>query len=459
VGRIPFARAICGRSTSGRSVGWWASLGLACTLGLPRTAPATEWKLWPIVRWASAPSAGLVRWTALGPLVEYYGRPEGWSLAIRPLVHLERRYAAPSDLRADVLFPVARLRATDEDLSLRILLFTFRSKRVVGAPAQRETAWGLYPFAFYRRNATGVSGGVLPFYLDLHDVLGYSRVRTILFPGFLELDSPQVTRRYYLFPFLSTVGGPDGEGWRLWPAYGDITIRNRDHTRFVAWPFHIRRDRRLEDGNWEHQRIDVPWYASSESPGRRTHGYGLLGLTHTIDEHAGTESIGSPWPFVLRERHLGDEEWFTWRMAPVYGRTATGGFASRFYAWPAYRWRTVTAADASFERHDVLLLLWRWQHERLPSGKEQTLHTLFPAWRAVIDDGAHRGQVPALVDSILPTNRGVLDNWAPLYALLRWDTAQTTGTRDWSLLWGLLTREQAVWHGPIDWRTEGSDGG
>ena len=172
MGRIQSARATCARSTCGRSAAWWAGATLVCTLAFAGRVAAAEFKLWPLLRWVSAPREGLLRWTALGPLVEYFGGPDGWSLHIRPLLDLERRYAAPSDLRADLLFPLARLRATDDDLSLRFLLFTLRSKPSVETPTATETALGIFPFAFYRHDAAGVSGGILPFYLDLHDVLG-----------------------------------------------------------------------------------------------------------------------------------------------------------------------------------------------------------------------------------------------------------------------------------------------
>lgn len=423
----------------------------------PAPAVAGEFKLWPLFRVASAPREGLLRWTALGPLVEYFRTPDGFTLHIRPLLTLERHNTQPSDVRADLLFPLARWRATDDDFSLRFLLFTYRTKHVPAAPGTSESALGIYPFAFLRRDARGTSGGVFPFYLDLHDVLGYDRVQTVLFPAYLRLDTPRVERRFYLFPLASTMGGPDGSGGTAFPFYGDTTERDQDHTRWILWPWHIRREHKLLDGGWAIDRVDLPFVASSERPGVHTRGYGLIGLTHTVDERAGTEAIGSPWPLVLRMRRLGEDAWFTWRAAPLYGRTDIDGFSSRFYAWPLYRWRRLTTANSLFERTDVLLLLWRWQHERLPSGRNQIVHTLFPLWRAAIDDQRHYGQAPALVDSILPTNRGVLDAWAPLYGLLRWDTGPQ-GTLDWNLLWGLVTRDQGVWHGPITWRPEAPDG-
>jgi hypothetical protein len=73
--------------------------------------------------------------------------------------------------------------------------------------------------------------------------------------------------------------------------------------------------------------------------------------------------------------------------------------------------------------------------------------TIFPVLRAEREKWRHFGQAPALADSLLPRNRGVLENWAPLYALVRWDT-RPDGARDWNLAWGLMTREARRLGGP-----------
>jgi hypothetical protein len=65
----------------------------------------------------------------------------------------------------------------------------------------------------------------------------------------------------------------------------------------------------------------------------------------------------------------------------------------------------------------------------------------------VCDDGRRFGQAPALADSLLPKNRGVLESWAPLWALYRWDT-RPDGVRDWNVAWGLAAREDGRLRGP-----------
>jgi hypothetical protein len=113
--------------------------------------------------------------------------------------------------------------------------------------------------------------------------------------------------------------------------------------------------------------------------------------------------------------------------------------------------------DFHYRRRDVGLVLWRLQdQENEESGRAERLLTAFPVLRSQRQDWRRFGQTPALVDSLLPKNRGVLALWAPLYALFRWDT-RPDGAQDWSLLWGAAAREDGHLCGP--WRFEPSHGG
>jgi hypothetical protein len=82
------------------------------------------------------------------------------------------------------------------------------------------------------------------------------------------------------------------------------------------------------------------------------------------------------------------------------------------------------------------------------SGRDEDLLTVAPLLRSERENGRAFGQMPALVDSLIPKNRGALAVWAPLYALFRWDT-RPTGERDWNLGWGLLAREGGELRGPF----------
>src|ERR687888_398778 len=85
------------------------------------------------------------------------------------------------------------------------------------------------------------------------------------------------------------------------------------------------------------------------------------------------------------------------------------------------------------------------------SGHHEMVTTMFPWLRSEQDDWRAFGQAPALFDSLLPKNRGVVALWAPLYGLVRWDT-RPDGARDWNLLFGLAAREDGRLRGP--WHLE-----
>src|SRR5205814_4889814 len=117
--------------------------------------------------------------------------------------------------------------------------------RAAAGPTPDATAdrarFTLLPFAFYRRSPEhGRHLSILPFYLDQEDFLGYQRVQAIMLPAYLRLTEPRLERRFYGFPFVSTIGGADGRGVRVWPFYGAKEIVGRERTSYVRWPFHVR---------------------------------------------------------------------------------------------------------------------------------------------------------------------------------------------------------------------------
>ena len=172
-------------------------------------------KLWPLFRYASSGAQDELHWTALGPFVEFTHTAETRDLYVRPLLHLhQQRGATPGD-RADILYPLAASRWDPDHESFRFLLFTYRRTPEPGTahapgaplpPAEWPSRFTLFPFIFYRQSPErGVRLSVLPFYFDLDDILGYDRVTAVMFPAYLRLEEPRVVRRFYAFPFVSTV--------------------------------------------------------------------------------------------------------------------------------------------------------------------------------------------------------------------------------------------------------------
>ena len=109
--------------------------------------------------------------------------------------------------------------------------------------------------------------------------------------------------------------------------------------------------------------------------------------------------------------------------------------------WPLYRTTDQEDGDFHFHRRDGLLVVWRHQCEREP----ETRHT-----RASIRSSACCAatpstvgppvRYPALMDSLVPATAA---SWrcGPRCGVFRWDTSPG-GHLDWSLLWGLASRER-----------------
>ena len=410
---------------------------------------ALDVKLWPLVRWTTAKDR--VHLEALGPLVEWDRTPEASDLRIRPLLWVDR---TRDETRTELLYPLGGTHWRDDYRSARLLLFTWRNGRT--ATGEWESRTALFPFFFQRSRPGQPTGvGLFPFYLSMDDFLGWDHVEAILFPLYLRLSEPRVERRFFLFPFVSTIGGEDGRGFRVFPFYGTKEIAGRERSRYVAWPFHIREERLVPGYGWETRRVDFPIRSTIDGPLRTHRAWGVAASTYTVDRKTGTETFGGPWPARVRERRLGEEEWRTWRVFPFYGRSDHDGLHSRFWAWPALRWKMQDADDFHYERRDVLFFLWRRQtFDSGLSGRHERFTTIFPLLRSEIANGRRFGQFPALADSLLPKNRGVLAMWAPLYGAFRWDD----GTRDWSVLWGLLARRHGRLEGPWHVRREESRG-
>lgn len=438
--------------------------GIALLLVSATPAPAIDIKLWPLFRYKSSADTDEMRWTAFGPLLEFRRSLETRELFVRPFLHLHQKRGGIPDDRSELLYPLIATRWQPDYQAFRFLLFTYRSRPPEEAkagetpPEEWTSRFNLFPFVYYRHSPErGTQLSVAPFYLDLDDFIGYEHVKMVMFPAYLRLTEPRVEHRWYAFPFVSTVGGTDGRGVRVFPFYGDSEITGVERTRYVMWPFHVRQDRLVPGYGWEERRLDFPVFASIDGAGVHTRAWGVMAHTHTIDERNGIEHVGAPWPFAIRQRNLGEDEYHVWRLFPFYGRSDRFGISSRFYAWPAYRTKQQDVDDFHYWRRDALLLLWRQQHvHNEASGRGEDLLTIAPLLRSERENGRAFGQMPALVDSLIPKNRGALASWAPLYALFRWDT-RPTGERDWNLGWGLFAREAGELRGP--WYLDLSDRG
>ena len=421
-----------------------AALVVLVVFGAP--AAAREIGVWPLFTWSDDAATGTARLTALGPLVEYRRTPTSREWLVRPLLRLATR-TDRRDVEAEVLYPIAAARWREDEWSARVLLFSARHRDAAPDAGGRRTRAALFPLAFYQDAAAGPEVGLLPFYLDLHDTFGWQRVRAIAFPLFVQLEEPRIRRTWAPFPFVSIVDGEDASGLRLFPFWGRTRVGERGDSGFLLWPFVTWDDRPTPDGGVERRRVWFPVLATVDGPDRTVRGWGVAGWLHAVDRRRGTETTGAPWPFVVREGPIGSTAYDVWRVFPLYGRSQGAGTTRRFWLWPAFRTLDQDDETFHFRRRDAMLLAWRSEREwDDATGRSRSLTAVAGLWRSDTLDDRWTGQVPAVVDSIVPRARGVRELWAPLTALVRWDVTPTDAS--WSVLFDLASRRGGRLRGP-----------
>jgi hypothetical protein len=151
----------------------------------------------------------------------------------------------------------------------------------------------------------------------------------------------------------------------------------------------------------------------------------------------------------VRQSRLGSGERLTLRLAPFYQDRHQGSLRSRFYLWPAYRTRLVEDEEHSWARRDFLLVVGRYSEEvQFSPRSSRALSTLFPIWRISENDGAIRGSLPAILDSLFPHNPTIRSLYAPLCQLYDFES-DGDGTPRWSLLWDLVSSDGITIRYPV----------
>ncbi|MBI2963983.1 MAG: hypothetical protein HYY35_09535 [Deltaproteobacteria bacterium] len=391
-------------------------LGLVLGAG---SARALELRAWPLLEIETR--HGATHGRLLGPLIEWQRDAEGSALALRPLFYSSRS-AGDGSSRGFLLYPLASWTRSREELSFRFLgLGSYVRRRTPPPERPYRSELTIYPFVFYRDAPdSGRSLSVLPFYADVEGLLGYQRIRMLLFPLYLRLEEPLWRRTWLPFPFFSRVGGTAGEGVRLWPIWGHTVLGAEYESSYVAWPLYVRAVAHPGRAGAVATRISWPLFSALDGPRIESRSYAFLLVlplyTHTIDRASDTEIEGFPWPFWTIERELSSGRRRSLRLTPLYQDRRTATMHSVFYFWPFYRRHEGLGDDAAYRRADVLFLFYRDQHE---GEGDMRLHTraLVPLWIDRDSPRAGDAQAPTLLDGLFPKNPGLRLTWAPLYRL------------------------------------------
>ncbi|MCF7837943.1 MAG: hypothetical protein K9N49_04865 [Candidatus Marinimicrobia bacterium] len=374
----------------------------------------------------------VVRTRWLGPLFETTLLPDGSSVRarLRP-VFSGAQWPAAARREWEVLWPVARGRAQDDERRARVLLAWYSDYDGTD-PAAR---WHLHvlPLYFQGRGRNGQNYlALFPFGGVIRDFLWLEEIRFALFPLWVQSAKNDLRTTTLLWPVFSRT---DGEGvWRrrVFPLWGRSIREGQFDKQFILWPF------------WNQARYDWP-----ESHGRAWILFPLAGRVSLSDQqsimvlppffrwHTGVQrrQLYCPWPFVQWSRGDIDKLYF-W---PLWGRKRVGPRHSGFVAWPLASYSRATYGDTTtLDRR-----LAPFYYERIvsvsnaASGRIERPSQQVKLW-PLGSYRRHNNQRRWRVLDLWPLHdTGPVERaWAPLWTLYQYQVAGSTNRTD--LLWGLF---------------------
>lgn len=452
---------------------------LFCTFALlaamAAAAPEEAITFWPFYS-RDKNVFGEERVRAIGPIFQHLSSTNGASfLGVHPFYSGAKN---PEDhLRRDhhVLWPLWFGHGADKEYGWQVLALMFWHDYDVTQPRSKHHLW-LLPFYFSGRNADGDPYVALfPVGGKICDFLGSDELVFVAFPlyGHSTLGEQQTVTA--LWPVYSRTTGPHNQRLRVFPFYGHAQFRNYYEKFFLFWPI------------WSQGS-----YSYKKSSGYSHFLFPLWGRLNVTDQEAwwivpplfrfSTRGANKlyylPWPFIQIGR--GEvEKFYLW---PLYGRKSAYGLPYTFALWPIIRyWEN----EEGGLRGDQLMIMPFWYSQtRIKPGAAKgqgsaevtARHNRFwPLYTYKREGDRSKFGMPALcpfreVDAIernyaplwtiyarqrngslveddvlwglFRYRRGPEEKNVELFPLFRRSRNSSDQTRSWSLLKGLVAREE-----------------
>jgi hypothetical protein len=315
----------------------------------------------------------------------------------------------------------------------------------------------LFPIYFQQRSTDSNQNytAVAPIYGHLQNRFWRDNIFFVLFPIYAETRKRDIVTDNYLFPIFHLREGNGLHGWQAWPlvgsehkivtlqtnGFGDVST-NGGHNRFFAlWPLWLYQDNGIGTENPQKFRASIPLFAYTRSP--------KLDMTTVIwpfftwmdNRDKKYREWQMPWPFIIFARGEGKT---TSRVFPFFQQSHNAVKESDFYLWPVYTWRRTHSDPLDLQKTRVLFYLYSDTKEKNTQTKQYKRRLdMWPFFTWHRDfHGSERLQVLALLEPVLPDNRGIERNWSPLWALWRAENNAQTGASSHSLLWNLYRSEK-----------------
>ena len=331
-----------------------------------------------------------------------------------------------------------------------IQLFSFSGGQTT--EDSRKKQFTIFPFYFQQRSPDTNENytALFPIYGHINGRLFRDKIFFILFPIYGQTQKRDVVNENYLYPFFNVSHGDGMHGWQFWPFYGsehkdvttttngfgDISIVAGHDQIFALWPFYLRQDNGIGTDNPEKFRASIPFYVQSRSPKRDSTSVLWPFFTRIDDREKKYREWQEPWPFVIFTRGEGKT---TSRVWPLFSQSNNNEQESDSYLWPLYQYHRLHFDPLDSQRTRVLFYLYEDTVEKnSETGAEKRRVDMWPffTWHRDLD-GNSRLQILALLEPVLPDNRGIERNWSPLWSLWRAENNPKTGASSRSFLWNL----------------------
>jgi hypothetical protein len=397
------------------------------------------------------------RTEALGPFFYDQQMDSEKTRAIPPLLSYDADPATESK-EFDLLYPLLTYESYGSEYRWQFFqLFAFSGgKNPMDSRAKRFTIYPLY-FQQRSRDTNENYTALVPFYGHLKNRLYRDDIYFVMFPIYSETRKKDVVNDNYLYPFFNVRHGDGMRGWQFWPfvgeehkvvttttnGFGDVAIVGGYDKFFALWPFYFKNDTGIGTDDPEKSRGVLPFYMQTRSSLRDSTSV-FWPFFAWIDERGKKyREWQGPWPFVIFTRGEGKT---TSRVWPLFSQSHNNEKESDSYLWPLYQFHRLHSGPLDQRRTRVIFYLYEDTVEKnTETGAEKRRVDMWPFFTWHRDfNGNSRLQILALLEPVLPGNRGVERNWSPLWSLWRSENNPKAGASSRSFLWNLYRRDTTI---------------
>jgi hypothetical protein len=342
-----------------------------------------------------------------------------------------------------------------------------------------EKRFTIFPFYFQQRSPVTNENytALFPIYGHINSRLFRDKIFFVLFPIYGQSQRRDVVTDNYLYPIFHLRHGDGLRGWQFWPiagsehkvvtaqtnGFGDVSSVPGHDSFFALWPIYYKTITGIGTDNPEKSWGALPFYAQMRSPQRDSTSV-LWPFFTWIDERGKKyHEWEGPWPFVIFTRGEGKT---TSRVWPLFSQSHNKTMESDSYLWPLYRYHHFHGDLLDQQKTRVMFYLYEDTVEKnVLTGAQKRRVDMWPffTWHRDVN-GNERLQILALLEPVVPNNRGIERNWSPLWSLWRAELNPKTGASSRSLLWNLYrcdktptSKKCSLFFGLIQYQIDGAN--